>query len=110
MLPNRAISKLLLPSCSPRRVRAAAVHAGYLAQTSVAPARSVAANSTDARIRLKAEINRLRQEIRLLCEEVRIEDARWRVSTFAGRLQSTHKFPDSSRPTEGGSTPISSRA
>ena len=76
MLSNRAISKVPLPTGWPRRVRSAVIHAIALAQASLAHARSVAANSINARIRLKAEITQLRQEILLLREELRIKDSR----------------------------------
>jgi len=65
-----------LPRTWPKRVRTAAVHAISLAQMSLIHARSVAANSINARIRLKAEIDRLRQEILLLREDLRIKDVR----------------------------------
>jgi putative transposase len=47
-----------------------------VAHFSVTSARSVAANSINARIRLKAENSRLRQEIALLIEEARIKGSR----------------------------------
>jgi len=53
------------------------IHTISLARTSLTHARSVAANSINARIRLKEEIDRLRNEISMLQEEVRIKDARW---------------------------------
>src|SRR5437773_8337431 len=65
-----------LPPNWPRRVRSAVVHTISLAQTSLTQAGSVAANSINARIRLKEEISRLRQEILLLREESRIKDSR----------------------------------
>ena len=55
-----------------------------MAHFSVTFARSVAANSINARIRLKAENSRLRQEIAFLVEEGRIKDARMdRISAQA---------------------------
>ena len=65
-----------LPRNWPRRVRSAVVHTIALAHTSLTHARSVAANSINARIRLKEESDRLRNEILLLQEESRIKDAR----------------------------------
>ncbi len=47
-----------------------------LAQYATAFTRSWAANSPIARVRLKAENGRLRQEMTLLTEEIRIKDAR----------------------------------
>jgi transposase InsO family protein len=76
MPSDPAISKIPLPTGWPRRVRSAVVHTISLAHTSLTHARSVAANSINARIRLNAEINRLRQEILLLREELRIKDFR----------------------------------
>jgi putative transposase len=52
------------------------LHAVSLAQSSLTAARGWAANSYDARLRLKQENDRLRQEISLLKEEMRIKDAR----------------------------------
>src|SRR5437867_7103795 len=69
-------SQIPLPPNWPRRVRSAVVHTISLAQTSLTRARSVAANSINARIRLQEEISQLRQEILLLREESRIKDAR----------------------------------
>ena len=46
------------------------VHAVSLAQTSLTYTRSAAANGFNARIRLKAENDRLRQELGLMREEV----------------------------------------
>ena len=60
----------------PERIRSAVIHVISLAHFSVTFTRSVAANSINARIRLKVDINRLRQEIALLTEEMRIKDAR----------------------------------
>ena len=67
---------LPLPKGWSRRVRSAVVQAISLAQFALTSARSVAANNLNARIRLKEENDRLRQEIALLREEVRIKDAR----------------------------------
>jgi hypothetical protein len=65
-------TEIPLPPNWPRRVRSAVVHTISLAQTPLTQARSVAANSINARIRLQEEISRLRQEIHLLREESRI--------------------------------------
>jgi transposase InsO family protein len=67
---------LPLPRSWPRKVRSAAVHAISLAQASLTVARGWAANSWDASVRLQEENDRLRQEIHLLLEELRIKDAR----------------------------------
>jgi predicted RNA polymerase sigma factor len=68
--------RLPLPKGWPKRIRSSVIHAISLAHFSVTFARSVAANSINARIRLKAEISRLRQEIAILIEEARIKDSR----------------------------------
>jgi hypothetical protein len=52
------------------------LHAISLAHFSLTYTRSWAANSWNARIRLKAENDRLRQELALLQEEMRIKDSR----------------------------------
>src|SRR5437867_13262216 len=67
-------NRIALPKGWPRRVRSAVIHTITLAQTTLTHARSVAANSINARIRLKEENDRLRQEILLLREESRIKD------------------------------------
>ena len=67
---------LPLPRGWPRRVRSAVIQVISLAGTSLAATRGWAANSWNARVRLQAENDRLRQEIHLLTEEARIKDAR----------------------------------
>ena len=67
--------RLLLPKGWPEHIRSAVIHVISLAHFSATFARSVAANSINARIRLKAENSRLRQEIALLIEEARIKDS-----------------------------------
>jgi len=76
MQDNRRDPNIPLPPNWPRRVRSAVVHAISLAQTSLTLARGWAANSANARIRLKTENDQLRQEIGLLRDEMRIKDAR----------------------------------
>lgn len=65
-----------LPRGWPLRVRSAVIQTISLVQTSLTHAHSVAANSVNARIRLKEENDQLHQEILLLREESRIKDAR----------------------------------
>ena len=74
--PQSACAALPLPKSWPRRVRSAVIRTISLAQISLTHARSVAANSVNARIRLKQDNDRLRQEILLLREESRIKDMR----------------------------------
>ena len=69
-------SKTNLPSRWPRRVRSAVVHALAMARTSLVLARGEAENHFDKRLRLHAEVDRLRTEVALLKEEIRIKDAR----------------------------------
>jgi hypothetical protein len=54
----------------------ALLHVISLAQFAAACTQGWAANSINARIRLKAELDRAHQEITLLCEKLRIKDAR----------------------------------
>src|SRR5712691_8335823 len=65
-----------LPRGWPRRVRSAAVHAISIAEFALTTALGWAAQSLNPRLRLRAEMERLQQEIRLLREEIRIKDAR----------------------------------
>ena len=73
--PNQA-ARLALPKGWPKHVRSSVLHAISLAHFSLTFTRSWAANSWNARIRLKQENDRLRQEIALLVEEQRIKDRR----------------------------------
>ena len=68
--------RLPLPKGWPKRIRFSVIQAISMAHFSLTFTRSVAANSLNARIRLKAEISRLRQEIAILIEETRIKDSR----------------------------------
>ena len=67
-----------LPSGWSRRVRSAMLHIISLAQYAMAYTRGWAVNSPLARVRLKAENERLRQLVALLREEIRIKDDRMR--------------------------------
>src|SRR5262245_4999803 len=68
-----------LPKGWPCRVRSAVIHTISLARASATHARSLAENHYDARTRLQAENERLRSEIHLLREEIRIKDARMKT-------------------------------
>ena len=68
--------RIPLPRGWPGRVRSAVIHAISLAHFSLTSTRSWAVISWNARVRLKAENDRLRQELALLREELRIKDAR----------------------------------
>ncbi len=66
----------VLPKGWPKRVRSAVIHVCALAHTALVTSRGWAANHRSARVRLKTEVDRLRQEVALLQEEIRIKDAR----------------------------------
>jgi len=57
-------------------VKSAVLHVISLAQFATAYTRGWAANSVNARVRLKAEVERLTAEVALLCEKTHIKDAR----------------------------------
>jgi len=76
MLGNRSRPRIPLPKQWPSRVRSGVLHAISLAHFSLTYTRSWAANSWNARIRLKQESDRLRQELALVREEMRIKDSR----------------------------------
>ncbi len=65
-----------LPKSWTKHVRTAMLHVISLAQYATAYTRSWAVDSTNGRIRIKAEYARAQQEILLLREEIRIKDAR----------------------------------
>jgi transposase InsO family protein len=68
--------KMPLPKNWSRRVKSAILHVVSLAQYAAAYTRSWAADSSNARVRLTAERDRLTQQVALLREEIRIKDAR----------------------------------
>ncbi len=76
MAGSTAAPRIPLPKGWPQTIRSAVIHTISLAQFSLTHTRSWAANSWNARIRLKQENDRLRQEVSLLIEEMRIKDAR----------------------------------
>ncbi|MCI0659164.1 MAG: hypothetical protein L0170_19090 [Acidobacteria bacterium] len=67
---------LPLPRGWPRRVRSAVVQVISLARTSLALTQGWASDSINPALRQQADEDRLRQEIQLLREEIRIKDAR----------------------------------
>ena len=73
MLGRRSSPRIPLPKQWPSRVRSGVLHAISLAHFSLTYTRSWAANSWNARIRLKQENDRLRQELALVREEMRIK-------------------------------------
>ena len=76
MLPPAQFRPLPLPLGWPHRVHSAVVQVISLARTSLTLARGWASESMNPELRQQAEEDRLRQEIQLLREEVRIKDAR----------------------------------
>ena len=73
---DQALSGVSLPSGWPDCVRSAVIYVISLAHYAITYARGWAANSINARVRLAAENDRLKQENQLLREEIRIKDAR----------------------------------
>jgi len=71
-----AVVGAALPKGWPKRVRSAAIHAMSLAHATLTTSRGWVANHWNARVRLKADNDRLRQEVSLLEEELRIKDSR----------------------------------
>jgi transposase InsO family protein len=65
-----------LPRGWPQHVKSAVLHVIALAQCAMTCTRGWAVDSSIAKLRLKAENDRLRQEVALLAEEIRIKDAR----------------------------------
>jgi len=70
------LSKMPLPSGWPENVKSAVLYVISLAHYAITCARGWAANSINARVRLAAEDDRLKQETELLREELRIKDTR----------------------------------
>jgi len=76
MMGGQKTPKIPLPKKWTIHVRSAVLHVIGLAQYATVHTRSWAANSLYARVRLKAEKDRLHQEVAFLEEEIRIKDAR----------------------------------
>jgi len=75
-MPGKPHPDLPLPRSWPRRVRSAVLQAISLAHLSLICARGRAANHHSTFIRLRNENYRLRQEVNLLGEEMRLKDGR----------------------------------
>ena len=73
---NVSSDAISLPKTWPRRVKSSVLHVISLARLAIIYSRSWAADSPSARVRLKAQLEEARSEIRLLEEELRIKDAR----------------------------------
>ncbi len=69
-------SRIPLPAGWSQQARSATLHVISLAQFALAYTRGWAVNSRVARVRLKAENDRLRQQVAWLTEEIRIKDGR----------------------------------
>ena len=78
-----------LPRDWPGRVKSAMLHVISLAQFALAHPRDWAVNSRIARVRLKTDNGRLRQQTALLTEEIRIKDARMKRIAAPNRLHYT---------------------
>jgi len=76
MLVNSQRPRVPMPKGWTASVKSAVLRVIGLAQLTIAYARGWAADSINTRVRLKAENDRLRQEVALLREEMRIKDAR----------------------------------
>ena len=68
--------KIPLPKSWSRHVQSAILHIISLARYAIIWTRSWAADSPNARVRLKAENERLSEEVALLTEQMRIKDTR----------------------------------
>jgi putative transposase len=76
MLDNKRRSQIHLPKHWTSHVKSAVLHVISLARFSITYSRSWAANSINARVRLATEVSRLKEQVALLCEELRIHNTR----------------------------------
>src|SRR5260370_41384360 len=76
MSKRTSAPKLTLPRSWPCQVRSALLHVVALAQYAAVYTRSWAAESRNARVRLRATVDQLQQQVALLRAEIRIKDAR----------------------------------
>jgi len=91
---DRPEPKVVLPKNWPRLARSAIVHAIALARLVVTHVRGWCADSPLKRVRLAAECERLRSEVAMLREELRIKDA---PSTSSGQARLA-RIPAKNRP------------
>ena len=75
-MSGRKPPRIPLPKSWKRHVRSAMLHVISLAQYATVYTRSWAVDSMNGRVRLKAENDRLLEELALRDEEIRIKDAR----------------------------------
>ena len=78
-MANQKTPGIPLPRHWAGHVRSAILHVITLAQYATVSTPSWAANSLDARVRLKVENDQIRQKVGLLQEELRIKDARMQL-------------------------------
>ncbi len=71
-----SLREVPLPKNWGPNVKSAVLHVVSLAHMAITYSRSFAANSANARIRLAASLNRSRERVSVLEEELRIKDAR----------------------------------
>ncbi len=76
MLVNPWRPRIPLPKGWTASVRSGVIHTIALARYAIVYTRSWAADSSNGRVRLAAEVERLKEEVSLLREEMRIKDAR----------------------------------
>ena len=75
-MTDQALPDIPVPSGWPKNVKSAVLHVISLVHFAIACARGWAANSINTRVRLAADKDQLKQDNQLLCEELRIKDAR----------------------------------
>ena len=76
MSKRLASSKIPLPKSWKKHLRTSVLHVISLAQYTTIDARGWAADSSNQRVRLRAELDRVHQEISTLREVLRINDGR----------------------------------
>ena len=72
----KTITQIPLPKAWSTQVKSAVLHVIALAQYALIYSRSWAADGSNQRVRLRAECDRLEQEVSWLHEEIRIKDLR----------------------------------
>ncbi len=75
MSKSQQTPEIPLPKGWKKQVRSAVLHVLSLARYAAVYTRGWAADSTNTRVRPKAELERANQELYLLREEIRIKDA-----------------------------------
>src|SRR5580700_8373723 len=94
MMPKKEPQKRIpLPRGWPKMVKSAVLHVISLGQFTMAYTRGWAADSPNTRVRQKSEIDRLKSELSLVREEMRIKDARMRQVNSHNRP----KYPPTER-------------